>query len=119
MFQVIRSRVSGTSTLRYLARVQRGAATSLDVERDPGEGLGMVVAVTGTRGTPGWRATLALVDPTLTPVCVTTDEPPRGGLVVAARTDEEFLQSWSTLTGRGRLDLVRDREPSAFERQPA
>jgi hypothetical protein len=79
----------------------------------------MVVAVTGTRRSAGWRAAQAMIDPTLTAVCVTTDEPPRGGLVIGARTEDEFLQSWRSLTGRGRIDLIRSGTPSGREPQPA
>ena len=78
----------------------------------------MVVAVTGGRRTTGWQAALGMVDPTQTPVCVTTEEPPQGGLVVGARTEDELLQSWRSLVGRGRLDLIRARVPSGLERQP-
>ncbi len=109
----------GANTLRFLARVEVGEERPLAAERDPGEGLGMVVAVTGTRRSAGWRAAQAMIDPTLTAVCVTTDEPPRGGLVIGARTEDEFLQSWRSLTGRGRIDLIRSGTPSGREPQPA
>jgi hypothetical protein len=53
-----------------------------------------------------------MLDPTLTTVLVSTNEPgtpnstARGGLVVAAPTDDAFVSGWQSLAGHGRLDLV-------------
>jgi hypothetical protein len=66
--------------------------------RDPSEGLGLVVVVTGS-------ATAASVvgglhDPGSVAVVVTTDVGARGPFDVGARTEREFVDTWLRLTGR-------------------
>jgi uncharacterized protein (DUF58 family) len=107
------------STLRVLARVLPGPPVT-DVERDPGEGLGLVVVVTASSTTSTWRRTDQLLDPTLTRVGVFTgtDETPVehvGRLGTDASTIERFLGGWEALAGRGGLDLRRH----LVERDPA
>jgi len=93
------------NTLRVLARLQRSNAATAGLDREPGEGLGLLITITGSRSAPGWRLGQAVVDPTLTVVGVTTDER-MSGLNISARSEDEFLESWRGLMGRGRLDLV-------------
>lgn len=93
------------NTLRVLARMRPSTAATGVLDREPGEGLGLLITITGSRSAQGWRAGQAVVDPTLTVVSVTTDERSTG-MNISARTEDEFLESWRGLTGRGRLDLV-------------
>jgi hypothetical protein len=76
------------------------------LDRDPGEGLGLLIIISGGRRSAGRGSIKSAVDPTLTLIEVTTDEKTNSGIGVSARTEEEFLSSWQLLNGRGRLDLV-------------
>jgi hypothetical protein len=107
-------------TMRILARIEPTDARLEGIERDFGDGLGLLVVVTGSGDGEGWRVAHTLTDPTVTLLPVTTDQPMRWGLSVSARTDDEFLAAWRSLTGRGRLDS-RPSSPPAGERplQPA
>jgi len=94
------------NTLRVLARLRPSASSPARLDREPGEGLGLLISITATHGTGAWRRAHGIVDPTITVVGVTTDERAGSGLNVSARSEGEFLDSWRQLTGRGRLDLV-------------
>jgi uncharacterized protein (DUF58 family) len=94
------------NTLRILARLQPSAASTGRLDREPGEGLGLLIAITAAHGTGVWRQAHGIIDPTVTVVGVTTDQRAPTGLDVSARSEDEFLDSWRSLTGRGRLDLV-------------
>jgi uncharacterized protein (DUF58 family) len=88
-------------TLHHLARIGVSNRSSVPVERDPGEGLGLVIAIT-TEPTSGIVGLLERVgEPSLTSVDVfTMAMPPRTSiLAVDARTEASFLAAWSTLTG--------------------
>ena len=95
-------------TLRMLAEVQPTGEVRLALDRDPGEGIGLLMVVSGSRSSSGWRIAQGLVDPTLTVVSISTDVPAQTVLDAAARTEDEFLTAWSRLVGRGRLDLEAD-----------
>ncbi len=92
-------------TLRLLARLEMTPSPMRPLDRDPGEGLGLLVVVSGSERGPAWRASQAAIDPTLTIIPVFTEEPPHGALGVAARTDDEFLNRWERLAGGTRLDV--------------
>jgi uncharacterized protein (DUF58 family) len=94
------------NTLRALARVEPTTAALGTVDRDPGEGLGLLVVITGSRRSGRSRAVQRALDPTIVSLEVTTDERAATAIGISARTEQEFLASWRTLTGRGRLDLV-------------
>lgn len=98
------------NTLHLLARVQPTAGDVAEVERDPGEGLGLVVVVTPDPDGGPWRALRRVHDPTLTPVGVFTRALPgrRSPLTVDARSIPAFLDAWATLAGTRRQ---RRREP--------
>lgn len=97
-----------SSTLRVLARLTPGGAID-DVERDPGEGLGLVIVVTASPTTPTWRRTETLLDPTLTRVGIFTGGQQRSDrLSVEATSVEQFLDGWEALAGRGGLDVRRN-----------
>jgi uncharacterized protein (DUF58 family) len=95
-------------TLKTLAPLDVGPALG-DIERDPGEGLGLVVVVTRSPASPIWRQTDQILDPTLSRVGVFTasDGPTgtAGRLSVDASTNERFCAGWDALTGHGGLDV--------------
>lgn len=103
-----------TSTLRYLASVRPGDGDLGHIDRDPGEGLGLVVLVGATHRGAAWQAVQQIVDPTLTAMSVATCEPPRPPLALAGRTEEEFLTAWRQLTGSsGGAQLAGHAVPAA------
>lgn len=87
-------------TLRVLAAINPTTAPLPVLDRQPGEGVGLLVAIAGTRDAVGMRAARAIVDPTQATVVVTTDETSRGAIDVSARTEPEFLSRWNSLVGR-------------------
>ena len=87
-----------TLTLRELARIDLGPAID-ELERDPGEGLGLVVVVTSSPDTDAWRLTDRIADPTLTRVGVFTHDPGRGALAVDARSLADFRAGWQRIAG--------------------
>ncbi|MGI9644353.1 MAG: DUF58 domain-containing protein [Ilumatobacteraceae bacterium] len=103
-----------TNTLRFLARIELNSEPMGTLERDPGEGLGLLMIVTGTPQGVGLRAAQSMIDPTLTALTVTTDEPNRSPVGVSARSEQEFLASWRALVGIGRLDLARRADDSSL-----
>jgi len=94
------------NTLRLLARIQPTTDPIGVLGRDPGEGLGLLIVISGGRNSEGRRTIGAAVDPNVTMLDVSTDERTESRIGVSARTEDEFLASWSSLTGRGRLDLI-------------
>ncbi len=95
-----------SNTLRVLAPIALGDPLG-EVERDPGEGLGLVVVVTPSASSAAWHRAEHLVDPTLARVGVFTSTQPRGGgrMSVNASSIDRFLDGWEALAGHGRLDL--------------
>lgn len=94
------------NTMRVLARLEPSHAPSASLDRDTGDGLGLLIVVTGSRRGPAWRTAQAISDPTSTTLAVTTDEAAASRLAVGARSEDEFLAGWQSLVGRGRVDLV-------------
>jgi uncharacterized protein (DUF58 family) len=93
------------STMRVLATIDDGPNGVEVLDRDPAEGLGMLVVVTGTRQAPGLRLAQRNVDPTTTLVAVLTGGA-RGRLSVDASSEDAFASGWQSLVGRGRIDLL-------------
>jgi len=92
-------------TLQVLAPIDVGPSLE-DIERDPGEGLGLVFVVTSSPATDAWRRTDRIADPTLTRVGVFTSDPAGGRLSIDASSVTSFRQGWHQLAGmRG---LVRE-----------
>ena len=96
-------------TLRHLARLELSSTPFETLEHDPGEGLGLLIAVGARAGAFAARATHGLLDPTQTAITVSTEEASGRSLDVAARSDREFINSWNVLLGRGRLDVEASR----------
>jgi len=89
-------------TLDVLSSIEPTTGALPVLDRDPGEGIGLAILVTGSPGSAGWSAVASIVDPTITVVPVTTDVAPRSKLGAAARTDDEFVRSWQALAGSHR-----------------
>lgn len=87
-----------THALRLLAPIDVGPALG-DLERDPGEGLGLVIVVTSSPATDAWRRTERITDPTLTRVGVFTLGTPEGRLTVDASSVRAFREGWHRLAG--------------------
>ncbi len=87
--------------LQRLATIELGAALD-ELERDPGEGLGLAFVVTGAPDTPSWRRRGQNVDPTLTRIGVFTapSDQPLGRLMVDASSMERFRDQWTRLAGQ-------------------
>jgi uncharacterized protein (DUF58 family) len=84
--------------LRVLAPIQLGPPLG-ELERDPGEGLGLVIVVTSSPATDAWRQTERITDPTLTRVGVFTAGAARGKLTVDASSLAVFREQWHRLAG--------------------
>ena len=95
----LRGPETGANTLRVLARIEPDGSKLGLLDRDPGEGLGLMILVTGSHRSQGWSAIQAIVDPTLTVIGVTTDERSKANIGVSCRTEDEFVDSWRGLNG--------------------
>jgi uncharacterized protein (DUF58 family) len=84
--------------LRVLAPIDLGPPLG-ELERDPGEGLGLVVVVTSSPAADAWRQTDRIADPTLTRVGVFTARCAPGKLTVDATTLPTFREQWHRLAG--------------------
>lgn len=85
-------------TLHVLAPIELGPPLG-ELERDPGEGLGLVVVVTSSPAADAWRRTNAINDPTLTRVGVFTAGGSHGRLAVDASSIAAFRTGWQRLAG--------------------
>ena len=90
--------------MHHLARVMPDPHPPRPIERDPGEGLGLVFVITPSPQSDAWHTMQEMRDPSLTLLGVFTEIPGsvRGKLWVDARSETELLDSWSALVGRGR-----------------
>lgn len=84
--------------LRVLAPIELGPSLG-ELERDPGEGLGLVIVVTSSPATDAWRQTERITDPTLTRVGVFTAGAAPGKLTVDASSMPVFREQWHRLAG--------------------
>jgi uncharacterized protein (DUF58 family) len=96
-------------TLHLLARINPSKQPVVPVERDPGEGLGLVIAITTGPGTAAWAALERVAEPSLTTLGVFTLDAPRraGTLAVDARTESAFVEGWGRMAGVAQLDTSR------------
>lgn len=97
------------NTLHLLAPIDVGPGLG-ELERDPGEGLGLVVVVTSSSATDAWRRTERLVDPTLTRIGIFTAGPRIGRLTVDAWTLGRFRDEWARLAGTSTLHRLTHEE---------
>lgn len=90
-----------THALQVLAPLQLDGPLG-ELERDPGEGLGLVVIVTSSPASDAWRRTARITDPTLTRIGVftgDTTDAQRGRLCVDASSLGAFRTGWQRLAG--------------------
>jgi uncharacterized protein (DUF58 family) len=101
-------------TLHLLARIEMSTGPSVPMERDPSEGLGLVVSIGTDPWVTSWAALDRIADPALTPIGVfTADVRHRIPLLaVDARSEGAFLRSWAALAGSTRAAGAR-RDPRA------
>ena len=107
-------------TMHHLARVMPDPHPPRPIERDPGEGLGLVFVITPSPQSAAWRTMQEMRDPSLTLLGVFTETPgsARGKLWVDARSETELLDSWSALVGRGRRPSYLKVNPLAGKQVP-
>ena len=84
--------------LRVLAPIDLGPPLG-ELERDPGEGLGLIIVVTSSPATDAWRQTDRIADPTLTRVGVFTAGGAPGKLTIDASSIRTFRENWHRLAG--------------------
>jgi Protein of unknown function DUF58 len=91
-------------TMHHLARVMPDPHPPRPIERDPGEGLGLVLLITPSPDSDAWHTLQEMRDPSLTLLGVFTESlgSLRTKLLVDARSETALIDSWSTLVGRGR-----------------
>ena len=90
-------------TLHLLARIAISTEPTVAVERDPGEGLGLVIAIGTSPAASPCTALERVADPTLTAIGVYTMQLParHALLAVDARSETAFLDAWAALAGAG------------------
>lgn len=84
--------------LRVLAPITLGPPLG-ELERDPGEGLGLVIVVTASPASDAWRQTDRVTDPTLTRVGIFTAGGAPGKLTIDASSLHTFREQWHRLAG--------------------
>lgn len=100
----VRGPTVSVHTMHHLARVMPDPHPPQAIERDPGEGLGLVFVVTPSPESDAWLTLQEMRDPTLTLLGVFTESPgsARPKMFVDARSETAMLDSWAALVGRGR-----------------
>jgi uncharacterized protein (DUF58 family) len=91
-------------TMHHLARVMPDPEPPRPIERDPGEGLGLVFLITPSPVSDAWLTMQDMRDPSLTLLGVFTESPGggRSKLFVDCRSETALIDSWAALVGRGR-----------------
>jgi uncharacterized protein (DUF58 family) len=104
----------GIHALQVLSPIQLGPSLG-ELERDPGEGLGLVIVVTSSSAADAWRRTERISDPTLTRVGVfTAPGAGRGRLAVDASSLPAFRAGWHEIAvGRSRAHNAQPIEVEA------
>ncbi len=90
-------------SLRVLAPIDVGPSLG-DVDRDPGEGLGLLIVVTSSPDSDAWRRTSRISDPTLTRVGVFTMGAASSRLSIDASSIGSFRHGWHRLSGARGLE---------------
>lgn len=94
----------GVNTLEFLAIVEpvvRLDSSRTHIERDPGDGMGLVIVVATDRTAPSWAATKMILDPTLRMIGAFTDPAAATGpFDVAIPTECHFVEAWNGLVGK-------------------
>lgn len=98
----LRGPTVSVNTMHHLARVMPDLHEPSPVERDPGEGLGLVFVLTPGPESHCWHLLGELRDPTLTLLGVFTEHPgPRRAMCVDGTSIGAMLDSWHALVGPG------------------
>lgn len=97
--------------LRVLAPIEVGPSLG-ELERDPGEGLGLMIVVTSSPAADAWRRTDRVGDPMLTRVGVFTTVPAPGPLAIDASSLATFREQWLRLAGASTADAREGGERS-------
>ncbi len=117
----------GANCLRLLGSIDVGDQLG-DVDRDPGEGLGLCMLITASPACAAWTATKSMTDPTLTRVGIFTHSLGGGRvgrLHVDARSTGSFRDGWHRLAGSqghpAELTVAQGRSPvpPASQQSPA
>jgi uncharacterized protein (DUF58 family) len=109
----VRGPMVAVNTMHHLARVMPDPHPLQPIERDPGEGLGLVFLITTSPASDAWLTMQEMRDPTLTVLGVFTESPgssraagPGGAqrirMFVDGRSEAAMLDSWAALVGRGK-----------------
>jgi uncharacterized protein (DUF58 family) len=103
----LRGPTVAVNTMHSLARVMPDPRPPQPIERDPGEGLGLVFIITPSPASEAFATISALRDPSLTLLGVFTEAPAPAAnlphrLFVDATSEPALLGTWSTLVGRGK-----------------
>lgn len=99
----LRGPAVAVATMHQLARVEPEVSELVAIERDPGEGLGLVFVITPSAASATWGMLRDLRDPTLTGIGVfTLAANGATRLTVDCRNETLFLDSWRQLVGNRR-----------------
>ncbi|MEJ7721239.1 MAG: hypothetical protein WKF58_12710 [Ilumatobacteraceae bacterium] len=94
------------STLEYLAIVeptQRTPAMTATVERDPGDGMGLVLFLGRDRSAPAFSSVKSVLDPTLRMIALLSDPASTiGPFDLHIPTEAHFVNGWTSLAGSAR-----------------
>jgi uncharacterized protein (DUF58 family) len=94
------------TTLRVVATIEPSGPLE-HVDRDPGDGLGLIVVVTHSPASTTWFSSEQLVDPAMSRIGVFTGGIGHGAprLSVDASSISTLCAGWDALTGHGGLDV--------------
>ncbi len=107
-------------TLHHLARVTADPHPPMPLERDPGEGLGLVFVITPDATSATWQTMDEMRDPTLTRLGVFTESTAGAArLHVDATSSDAMLESWHALVGHGPRPSDRPVDALAGSRRQA
>ena len=94
------------STLEYLAIVEpthRTPAMTATVERDPGDGMGLVLFLGRDRSAPAFGSVKSVLDPTLRMIALLSDPASAiGPFDLHIPTEAHFVNGWTSLAGSAR-----------------
>jgi uncharacterized protein (DUF58 family) len=109
-----------SQTLHLLARIAPSTQPTVPVERDPAEGLGLVIAITSAPHSAAWGALDRVGEPALTMLGVFTMEFPRRPpmLAIDARSEAAFLDGWAVMAGVSHVERRRTRPASELVGTP-
>lgn len=92
------------ATMHLLARIDVDHSAPLPIERDVGDGIGMLVVITRDAARGPWSVVDPLMDPTMARVVVCTDGDTGTArmLRVDARSESDLVANWARIAGTHR-----------------